>query len=570
MKSKGHEKPEAMDRDVAHPKSRGKSFLSRLFKKHLAFKLTVAAAVVLGIFMASGSRTKGGWESEVIHEMDEKAFADPERDRVSASQVIGEVKGFSGRKPNVIIILTDDLGYGDLGCYGGTTIKTPNLDRLARQGVRFTDFYASNSVCSPSRAGLLTGRYPHRTGIIAPLPVDKDAFLYRVMRKAGLLMSKFGGVDIQGDKSFVKGLPLSEITIAEALKTTGYATACIGKWHLGDFTKLPEYHPHNHGFDYFTGFNVSNDGWPVAFWRNKTEIEKNIGLDQEEYTGTFHKEAIDFIERSKDQPFFLYLAHKDPHQPCIPSRKFAGTSKGGPHGDTVEEVDWGVGEILKCLERNRLDKDTLIFFTSDNGPWYDGSPGKLRGRKGQSYEGGYRVPMIAWWPGRIAPGRTCSQPSMNIDFFPTILALAGLEAPTDRIVDGRNIWGLLSDDAAKSPHDALFFFHDYEIEGIRAGNWKYFRYIHHYTYPVPLDKPNNFIGKTTDDGARFTFVSRKTGKKVTIRELGQWPLLYNLEHDPGENYNVALHYPEVASRHHDMLVDWEKEFYRNPRGWTRK
>ncbi|MBW2370378.1 MAG: sulfatase [Deltaproteobacteria bacterium] len=570
MESKGHERPVAMDRDEARQKFRGGSFLNRLFKKHRVLQLGLAAVMVFGAFMAFGSRASGEYENEVIHEMDKKVFVDLVRDRIPASQVIGRMKGFSGKKPNIIIILTDDLGYGDVGCYGGTVIKTPNLDRLARQGVRFTDFYAGNSVCSPSRAGLLTGRYPHRTGITAALEIDKGGFLYGLMRKTGLLMAKFGGVDIQGDKSYVKGLPPSEITIAEALKTTGYTTACIGKWHLGDFTKLPEYHPHNHGFDHFAGFNASNDGWPTAFWRNQTEIEKDIGLDQEEYTGIFHKEAIDFIERSKDQPFFLYLAHKDPHQPCIPSKKFSGTSNGGPHGDTVEEVDWGVGEIMKCLERNGLEKDTLIFFTSDNGPWYDGSPGRLRGRKGQSYEGGYRVPMIAWWPDHILPGRSCSQPAMNIDFFPTILTLAGLDVPTDRIVDGRNIWGLLSEEAAKSPHDALFFFHDYEIEGIRAGKWKYFRYIHHYTYPIPLDKPNNFIGKVTDNGARFTFVSKDTGKKVTIRELGQWPLLYNLALDPGENYNVALHYPEIAKRHHDMLVAWEKAFYRNPRGWTEK
>ncbi len=537
-----------------------------LMERRGQLRFSVVVAIVLAVFVFIGCEGKA-FKKEVMTEIDPKLFVDPAHDDLPPSDVVAEMEGFNGEKPNIIIILTDDLGYGDLGSYGSKAIKTPNLDQLARQGVRFMDFYSSSAVCSPSRAGLLTGRYPHRTGVTYPLEADKGGILYGTMRKVGILTAHFGGVDIQGDVSPAKGLPPAEITIAEALKTKGYATACIGKWHLGDFARIPQYHPHNHGFDYFTGFPGGNDTWPVAFWRNQTEIEKDIGLDQEQYTGLFNEEAVAFIERSKDQPFFLYLAHKDPHQPCIPSEAFSGTSKGGPHGDTIQEVDWGVGEIIKNLKKNGLDKNTLIFFTSDNGPWYDGSPGDLRGRKGQSFEGGYRVPMIAWWPGNVLSGAVCSQPAMNIDFFPTILKLAGVEPPEDRIIDGKDIWGLLSEKDSKGPHDALYFFHDYEIEGLRAGKWKYFRYIHHYTYPVPLDKPNNFIGKLSDENMRFTFTSKVTGKTETIRELGQWPLLYDLEYDRGENYNVAKHHPDVVSSLHDELVSWEKEFYKNPRGW---
>lgn len=529
------------------------------------------AGAAAAVFASLGSLgcVAGYYSKEVMSEIDPDIYNDSERDAIPASQVITKGKGFSGKKPNVIIILTDDQGYGDLSCYGSRAIQTPNIDRLSREGMRFTDFYSSNALCSPSRAGLLTGRYAHRVGPSYPIEVTKGGIIYKMMRKLGLWISFFGGLDLQGDAPLANGLPLSEITIAEALKIAGYTTACIGKWHLGDFTKQPKYLPRKHGFDYYTGFQGANDTWPVAYWRNETEIEKDVGFDQEPYTGIFIKEAIEFIERSKDKPFFLYLSHKDPHQPCLPSNKFAGSSKAGPHGDVIQEVDWGVGEILECLKRNGLNKNTVIFFTSDNGPWYDGSPGGLRGRKGQSYEGGFRVPMIAWWPGKISAGTICREPSMNIDFFPTILALAGLKGPSDRVIDGKNILNLLTGKEKKSPHEELFFFHDNEIEGIRVGRWKYFRYIHHYTFPIPLDKPNNFIG-TTAGANKFTFVKKDTGEKISYNELGKWPLLYDMEYDPGENYNVIDKYPNVARKLHNLLVKWEKEFYKNPRGWVKK
>ncbi|GAB4338837.1 MAG: hypothetical protein Kow0099_13240 [Candidatus Abyssubacteria bacterium] len=493
---------------------------------------------------------------------DPDIYIDAERDAMAASAVVKPREGFSGRRPNIILILTDDMGYGDLGCYGSKAIKTPNIDALAREGMRFTDFYAASAICSPSRAGLLTGRYPHRTGVTFPFPAGKDTFMRSLLRRVGLMSGSLGALDMQGAESIAMGLPPSEITIAEALKIVGYKTACIGKWHVGDFTKEPKYHPHNHGFDFFTGFNGANDDWPVAFWREQEEIVKDIGIDQAQYTGLFTKEAVDFIERSKDGPFFLYLCHKDPHQPCIPSENFLDKSDGGRHGDTVEEVDWSVAEIMKCVQKNGLDKDTLILFTSDNGPWYDGSPGGLRGRKGQTFEGGYSVPLIAWWPGKVPAGTTCSEPSMSIDFFPTFMHLAGLELPADRIIDGKNIWGLLSGEENKTPHEALYFFHHNELEGIRAGKWKYFRQVNSYVWPIPQDKPTTFFG-TVSAG----YVYEPENSEISVPALGSFPLLYNMELDRGENYNLIKKYPEVGRQLQETMERWEREFVKNPRGW---
>ncbi len=489
-------------------------------------------------------------------------YVDPERDAIPASAVIKQIQGFSGRRPNIIVILTDDMGYGDLGCYGGEAIKTPNIDKLASEGMRFTDFYSSSAVCSPSRAGLLTGRYAHRTGVTFPISAATDTFGRNMLRRIGLMFGSFGVLDMQGGKNIAPGLPASEITIAEALKLVGYQTACIGKWHVGDFVKDAQYLPTKHGFDYFIGFNSANDDWPVAFWRNDTELVKDIGIDQARYTGLFTKEAVDFIERSKDKPFFLYLAHKDPHQPCIPSKEFEGSSSGGPHGDTVQEVDWSVAEIMKCLQKNGLENDTLVLFSSDNGPWFNGSPGALRGRKGQSFEGGYRVPLVAWWPGHIPAGSVCAEPSMNIDFFPTFLSLAGLELPSDRIIDGKNIWGLLAGLEDKSPHEALFFFHHNELEGVRAGKWKYFRYVNSYVWPIPLDKPHTFVGNVA---AGYEY--KPEGSDVAIPSLGSMPLLYDMELDSGENYNLIKRYPDVGQRLQKLMEQWESEFIKNPRGW---
>ncbi|MBN1532776.1 MAG: sulfatase [Spirochaetes bacterium] len=522
--------------------------------------LKLGAATAAGIAGIGGLARCGG----TPFEFDEEIYSDPARDRIPAERLIGRVRGFRGRRPNIVVILTDDLGYGDLGCYGNRVMKTPHIDRLAREGVRFTDFYASNSLCSPSRAGLLTGRYAHRTGVTWPVQTGGDSLMRRIVLKLSLALGRLGAIDTRGAQSIAAGLPPSEITLAEALKVAGYATACIGKWHLGDFTTDDRYHPLNHGFDFFTGIVGANDDFPVSFWRDRTEMVHDIGIDQGRYTGLFTDEAVRFIERSKNGPFFLYMAHKDPHLPNIPSERFRDKSECGRYGDTVEEVDWSVGRIMECLARNGLDRDTLVIFTSDNGPWYDGSAAPFRGRKGQSFDGGYRVPMIARWPGRIPAGRTCEAASMNIDFFPTFLAMAGLLPPEDRIVDGRDITGLLTGRETISPHEALYFFHHNELEGVRCDDWKYFRQIHTYTWPLPLDKPNTFFGSVA--GGRDY---RPEGSDESVPTMASWPVLYRVSKDPGECYNVMKKYPRVAEDLGRRLERFEREFTGNPRGWLR-
>jgi arylsulfatase A len=518
---------------------------------------TAAAAGIAGIGGIAGC-------ADTPFEFDGDIYSDPARERIPAEKLIGRVRGFMGRRPNIVVILTDDLGYGDLGCYGNTVMRTPNIDRMSREGVRFTDFYASNSLCSPSRAGLLTGRYPHRTGVTWPVQTGGDSILRTIILKLSLALGSLGAIDTRGAQSIAAGLPLSEITLAEALKVAGYATACIGKWHLGDFTSDERYHPSRHGFDFFTGIVGANDDFPVAFWRNRRELVHDIGLDQGRYTGLFTDEAIGFIERSKDRPFFLYMAHKDPHLPNIPSGRFRDKSECGRYGDTVEEVDWSVGRIMECLARNGLDRDTLVIFTSDNGPWYDGSAAPFRGRKGQSYDGGYRVPMIARWPGRIPAGRVCGAASMNIDFFPTFLAMAGLMPPEDRIIDGKDITGLLTGRETRSPHEALYFFHHNELEGVRCDDWKYFRSINTYTWPLPLDKPNTFFGSMA--GGRDY---RPEGSSESVPTMASWPVLYRVSKDPGECYNVQKKYPRVAAEMGRKLERFERDFTGNPRGWVR-
>jgi arylsulfatase len=278
-------------------------------------------------------------DSDDKFSIDSDIYRNSTKDEISVESVVRIIPGYSGKRPNIVFILCDDMGYADLGSYGSKAIMTPNIDELAKQGVRFTDFYSSNGLCSPSRAGFLTGRYPHRTGVTFPIWPKDDSLMRRASRVVAGLFAAVGALDLPDGESLNDGLPASEITIAEALKLSGYTTAAIGKWHLGDFTKQPEYHTSRHGFDYFVGFNASNDDWPAAFWRDETELLKDIELDQERYTGLFTNDAIEFIERSKDKPFFVYLSHKDPHQPCFPSKKFKGKSKGGPHGDAVQEVE---------------------------------------------------------------------------------------------------------------------------------------------------------------------------------------------------------------------------------------
>jgi len=460
-------------------------------------------------------------------------------------EVIRAVAGAVSRPPNIVIINADDLGYGDLGIYGSKAIRTPHIDGLAQQGIRFTDFHACDSVCTPSRAGLLTGRYPKRMGLDVPLHPESTSPWIAVMVNFGYLAGRLGLLDLATEGS-ANGLRASEITLAEALRVRGYSTGMVGKWHLGDYGAIPEYDPREHGFDFYFGVPYSNDMHPFPLYRNGERLEADVS-DQSTLTRRYTEEAIAFVESSRDAPFFLYFAHTFPHRPLFASDDFRNRSAAGRFGDTVEEIDWSVGQLLAALDRNGLQDDTIVMFTSDNGPWYQGSPGAFRGRKGQSYEGGHRVPFIARWPKHIPPGRVSHEPAMNIDIFPTSLALAGLEPPDDRIIDGENIFDLLVAAGSKSPHEYLFFYHQGELEGVRSGRWKYFRSINHYVWPLPLNKKAGHLIEHT---------------------AGPLPLLFDLEIDPGEAYDVSAKHPDVASSLANRMVEWEASLQRNRAGWS--
>ncbi|GAB4336589.1 MAG: hypothetical protein Kow0099_09580 [Candidatus Abyssubacteria bacterium] len=456
---------------------------------------------------------------------------------------VGKSSEFSGKPPNIIIINADDLGYGDLGCYGSQAIKTPHIDRLADQGVRFTNFYACDSVCTPSRAGLLTGRYPIRMGFCYPIYAEDMTLKQAVLMKMGNLITKLGTLDYATEEG-PGGLHHQEITIAEALKVGDYRTGMVGKWHLGDYSTNPEYNPVRHGFDFYFGVPHSNDMYPFPLYRNEQQLESHI-TDQTKLTRLYTEEAIKFIESSADRPFFLYFAHTFPHRPLFASEPFAGRSEGGTFGDTVEEIDWSVSEILNCLEKHDLVENTMVMFTSDNGPWYQGSAGGLRGRKGQSWEGGQRVPFIVRWPAHIAPGGMCKEPCMNIDLLPTCISVAGLTPPTDRIIDGMNIRELLISPTHSLPDRPLFFYHIGELESVRSGQWKYVRSVSHYTWPMPVNKAWGKMSEHTE---------------------GPLPLLFNLESDPGESYNLLNKYPAKGEELEKTMSEWEKEMEANPLG----
>ena len=406
----------------------------------------------------------------------------------------------NNNRPNVIIINCDDMGYGDLSCYGNPTIRTPELDRMAMEGQKWTSFYVSSPVSSPSRAGLLTGRLGVRTGMYGD--------------KRGVLFPQSKG-----------GLPAEEITMAELFKEAGYQTACIGKWHLGH---LPQYMPLQHGFDYFYGAPFSNDmsKREQAKLGNKNypqeyliyEQEEVIARDPEQYTLTkrYTEAALKFIDGHRKSPFFVYLAHPMPHFPVYASEAFQGKSDRGKYGDTVEELDWSVGTILNYLRKKKLDKNTLVIFTSDNGPWLPykqeaGTTGPLRGEKNSHYEGGFRVPCIMWG-GMVDPGQVTSMGS-TLDLIPTLGELAGYELPKDRVMDGVNLCNVLKDSKKKSDRDCFYFYRGSKLYAVRKGNYK----LHF------MDKPA--YGK---------------GQLVVYDN----PVLYDLSTDPEERYDIATKYPE--------------------------
>ena len=529
-------------------------------KKLLLVTLLIAGLAMLGLKLAF---------SPLQYGMPEDVFSPGPRDTTAVADVVkplatADFKGVK-RRPNIVVIFADDLGWGDIGVQGSLAIETPNIDQLASDGIRLTNFYASAPLCSPSRAGLLTGRYPLRSGFANVLAAADDTAIRKLMISAATGFSKLGASDMARGNSPVKGLPESEITLPEALRVQGYRTLGVGKWHLGDFTHFPEFHPSNQGFEHFFGYNMSNDDWPVALWRDDVELIKDVGIEQQSHTREFTEEAVKFIHEWRELPYFIYLAHKDPHQPFFPSKQFAGKSRGGPYGDAVTEFDWSVGQVVQALRDTGQLENTLVILTSDNGPWFEGSTGGLRGRKGQSYEGGFRVPFIASWPGHISAGIVSHSPAMNIDIFPTALAVAGLSLPSDRVIDGENLMPLLQGDASaaqNAENRPLYFFHEFDVEAVRRGRWKYIASNSHYVWPIPLDKNDLVSGKAANGRDYYP-----PGSDVGIPTLGTWPLLYDLQIDPGESYNVSKANPETTAELGEMIERWHSGFMANPRGW---
>ena len=441
-------------------------------------------------------------------------------------------------QPNIVMIMADDLGWGDLSCYGSQAIDTPNLDALAEEGMMMTDFYSSNALCTPSRTGFLTGRYPQRVGMNWVLWQEDLPLSQKMLRKVAPALRNVGGSDVGADCD-VRGLPEDEITVGEALQNAGYYTGHVGKWHQGDFRYLPEYNPLNHGFDWFHGLPWDQEESPCPLYVNYDEV-KSSWESLSDIHGNLADAAEAFVRDAaeQDNPFFLYYAPPDPHIPLLPSPEFEGRSDAGVYGDVVEELDANVGQLLRALEETGEADNTVVVFTSDNGAWFHGSTGGQRGRKGQSYEGGFNVPMIVRWPGKIQPGSVSSTPAVNLDLMPTFVAMAGGTMPQDRIIDGQDLTPLFQGE--EFDHNPIYFYHHDELEGVREDQWKYYTDISTYVYPVPIDK--NFA--------------------PTIEQ----PWLYDLTQDPSESYPLTSKYPEVAERLENLITNFDEAMKKNPKG----
>lgn len=392
-------------------------------------------------------------------------------------------------QPNIVFIFADDLGYGDLSCYGATDINTPNIDKIAQSGIKFTEFYSVSPVCTPSRFGLMTGRYPVRDG------VHHGVFF---------------------PESWT-GMDTSEITMAQMLKEAGYATGIIGKWHLGHHR---QFLPLQRGFDYYFGIPYSNDMEAVVYLRGNDVVDQEV--DQSQNVKTYTREALQFIEKHQHEPFFLYLPHSMPHVPIYASEEFKGSSERGLYGDVIQEIDWSVGQVINKLQALGLEDNTMVVFTSDNGPWvtmidHGGSPGNLRCGKQTTFEGGMRVPCVVQWKANIQPGQVIEGMHNMMDWFPTFATLVNGEVPNDRPIDGRNIAPVLRKEG-KREDDKLAYYSNRtgELSAFRSGDWK---------LKLPMKIP--YRGRYGYEG-----------------EPAHGLLLFNLKDDPGEKHNLAEKYPE--------------------------
>ncbi len=498
---------------------RGWLRLARKLPKRLAVSVAaMLAAMTVAIVLFAGARILLYRQADDPEHLEHKRqYLASLAGRSEGSPTTGRPQGSTG--PNIVLIVFDDLGLGDLGVYGSRAIRTPNLDRLAAEGARFTNFYSASPYCSASRAGLLTGRHAVRSGLDHVLQAPGTPF-------DALL--KLGGRN--------RRLPAEEITLAEILRAAGYATAIFGKWHLGH--EAPSL-PGDLGFDAFYGLLHSNDQGEPAVWQDRQVAEPHP-IDQTTLTRRYTERAAAFIEAHRERPFFLYLPHTFPHIPLHAAAGRRGASAAGLYGDVVEELDWSTGAVLDALERAGIAAETLMLVTSDNGPWFQGSPGGTRGRKLEIFEGGMRVPLIARWPGRISAGTVAGDLAMGIDVLPTVLDSLQLPPPGDRLLDGRSLLPLL-EHGGPSPREAIYFYQLAALRAVRAGRFKYH------------DRHGVFFGNPMD------------WPWGPMKARGPW--LFDLELDPDESYDVSEKHPETARRLRQLMEARNREMAKNPRGW---